>query len=144
MSVILRNLVLVNDHASDTGGAARVALRQARELARRGLSVHYLASVGPGDAAALPGARGATVIAGAGHWPWLDAQDLVRAQFHPLQQVLELLPRPAGLQVLDDRGLDALLSQQGQGVAGRPAAGVVIDRDVAHGRGITPPAAITK
>ncbi|MCW5556708.1 MAG: glycosyltransferase family 4 protein [Verrucomicrobiae bacterium] len=48
MTETVRNLVLINDHAVDSGGAARVALRQARELARQGCRVHFFAAVGPG------------------------------------------------------------------------------------------------
>jgi len=55
MTETVRNLVIINDHAVDSGGAARVALRQARQLARRGYAVHFFAAVGPGDPEQLPG-----------------------------------------------------------------------------------------
>jgi len=55
MSETVKNLVLINDHAVDSGGAARVALRQARQLARRDYAVHFFAAVGPADPDQLPG-----------------------------------------------------------------------------------------
>jgi hypothetical protein len=66
-------------------------------------------------------------------------EDLVGRLAQALQQVFELGLGPAGLEVLDHRGLDPVFAQQGQGVAGGPAGGVVVDDDVAHGLRITPP-----
>src|SRR5690606_764939 len=46
------------------------------------------------------------------------------------------IARGGRLQVVDDLGLDAGIADQGQGVAGGAALGVVVDRDLAHGNAL--------
>jgi glycosyltransferase involved in cell wall biosynthesis len=46
---MVRQVILVIDHAFISGGAAKVALASGLELARRGMDVHVLAAIGPVD-----------------------------------------------------------------------------------------------
>lgn len=47
--MVVKNLVVVNDYAHVSGGASQVAINGARGMSARGISVHFLAAVGPVD-----------------------------------------------------------------------------------------------
>ena len=59
----------------------------------------------------------------------LVAEDVGGFRLHLLQDSLELLPRPAGLEIFHHAGLVAGLPQQLQSLAGRGATGVVEQGD---------------
>ena len=44
---VLKNVIIISDHAHVTGGAAKVAISSAIGLAESGLNVHYFSAVGP-------------------------------------------------------------------------------------------------
>ncbi len=46
---LLRNVIVVNDHAYVNGGQAKVAIESAKELAARGVNVTFFSACGPAD-----------------------------------------------------------------------------------------------
>ncbi len=76
-----KNIVVVNEYANVTGGAARVAINSAAELARRGFNVVFFSSIGPADQSLIDAGVDVIIL---DRPPYSRSQDSMRAALNGL------------------------------------------------------------